>query len=385
MAAATFAMSAISIVGSSVIDDLNISREELGYVATANILLAALFSPWAGNVVDRIGGRRGFAAVFLFGGIAFGLIGVGVAYWVLLIGAVFAAVAQATGNPATNKLIALYVRPGRRAVITGLKQSGVQAMSFVGGLVLPIGAETIGWRPTFLVAAALTVVLIAPALRVVPDDRGDPEVLTDRALPMPQSTRWLAGYGAMLGFGGGATFFVPLFAEEAVGYGARGGGLAAAVIGLAGFAGRIVWARFAERGDRFIFTLGAIAVLSIAASPFFLLSTRISAFLWLGAVIIGVSANSWNSVAMLAVMRDAGPQLAGRASGRVLFGFLLGMGIGPPIYGRTIDVTGSYALMWWLSIAASVAGVVLIWAWSRSVAAARNADKASPDAAGEGP
>ncbi len=379
MAAATFSVSALSVVASFIIDDLSISRQQLGFVATANTALAAVLSPRAGRFVDRLGGRNGLIVVYFFGGAAFAIMGVAGAYWILLAAAAVAALSQASGNPATNKLIARHLAQGRRGVVTGIKQSGVQAATFVGGLLLPIGAESIGWRPTMLIAGAVALAAIFPVLRVIPEDRPDASAGDNAAGPLPRSTRWLAAYGGLLGFGGAAVFFVPLFAQEALGYGPRAGGLAAALVGLVAFGGRIAWARFTERGERVILTLGLMAVLSMVAGLAFLGATSSSALLWVAVAVVGMSSSSWNSVGMLAVIHDAGAEQAGRASGRVMFGFLLGLGIGSPLYGRTIDSTGGYALMWWIAIAAYAAATVLILAWSRSVARQGLSDGALPD------
>ena len=377
MAAAAFSTSALSIVGASIIDDLSITREQLGFLATVNIVLAALLSPRAGRIVDRIGGRRGLIATFLFGGLAFAVTGLAVAYWILVAAAVVAAMSQAAGNPATNKLISRHIEEGRRGVITGVKQSGGQAASFIGGLLLPIGAETIGWRPTLLIAAGVTLALVVPARSVVPDDRPAGITVVWGSKDLPRSVPWLAAYGALAGVGDSATFFVPLFAAEAVGYGARVAGLAAAIIGLVAVIGRIAWARFAERDGRYILTLGVIALLSVLAGLAFLGSTTSNAFLWVAVVLVAIGSGSWNSVGMLAVMHHAGPERAGRASGRVMFGYLVGLGVAPPLYGRTIDVTGSYVTMWWIAIGAYVAAAVLVLAWARSVATDRERDVAS--------
>jgi cyanate permease len=71
---------------------------------------------------------------------------------------------------------------------------------------------------------------------------------------------------------------------------------------------------------------------------------------------------------MLAVINDAGAG-TGRASGIVLFGFLTGLGIGPPIYGATVDATGSYTAMWVMSIGAAAITVGIVWLWRRTLAA----------------
>ena len=120
-----------------------------------------------------------------------------------------------------------------------------------------------------------------------------------------------------------------------------------------------------------------IALLSVLAGLAFLGSTTSTAFLWVAVVLVAIGSGSWNSVGMLAVMHHAGPERAGRASGRVMFGYLVGLGVAPPLYGRTIDVTGSYVTMWWIAIGAYVAAAVLVLAWARSVATDRERDVAS--------
>ena len=68
---------------------------------------------------------------------------------------------------------------------------------------------------------------------------------------------------------------------------------------------------------------------------------------------------------MLAVMDEAGMERAGRASGIVMLGFLIGLGIGPPLFGRSIDSTGSYDFMWMVSIGAFLLASAVALLWSR--------------------
>jgi cyanate permease len=67
---------------------------------------------------------------------------------------------------------------------------------------------------------------------------------------------------------------------------------------------------------------------------------------------------------MLGLIVFAGPRSAGRASGVVLFGFLIGLGIGPPLFGWIIDTTGSYTAVWVISMAAAMLGLVTMLVWS---------------------
>ena len=89
--------------------------------------------------------------------------------------------------------------------------------------------------------------------------------------------------------------------------------------------------------------------------------------LWPAVIVIALGSSSWNSVGMLAVMAEAGIAATGRASGVVLFGFLTGLGLGPPVFGAIVDSSGSYDLMWLLSAITAVASGGIIIAWGRSV------------------
>jgi MFS family permease len=63
-------------------------------------------------------------------------------------------------------------------------------------------------------------------------------------------------------------------------------------------------------------------------------------------LLLGGGAVAWNAVGMLAVMDFSPHGLVGKGTGLVLFGFLLGLAIGPPIMGYSVDTLGSYAPGW---------------------------------------
>ena len=146
------------------------------------------------------------------------------------------------------------------------------------------------------------------------------------------------------------------------------GGIVAAVIALVAVAGRILWSRYAEQTGAFRGSLLTMAVLSLVAAVLFFAASEVAVWLlWAAAVAIAVGSGSWNSVGMLAVMVEAGVAATGRASGIVLFGFLTGLGIGPPVFGAIVDRTGSYDYMWLLSAIAAIAAGAVVIAWGRSL------------------
>ncbi|MEZ5235659.1 MAG: hypothetical protein R2749_23620 [Acidimicrobiales bacterium] len=59
-----------------------------------------------------------------------------------------------------------------------------------------------------------------------------------------------------------------------------------------------------------------------------------------------MTVGSWNSVAMLGAMASVPLAQAGRSSGRVMVGFLGGLGLAPPLFGAAVDRSGSYPWAW---------------------------------------
>jgi len=369
MGAATFTAASLGILATFIIDDLSISRAELGVVLAVVNIAAAVLSPVAGRVTDRIGGKAAIVALFVIAGATFLLLGTAVGYVMLIAGALAGAFSNAFGNPSTNKLIAEDLPAGERGLTTGVKQSGVQFGIFLGGVTVPSIAVAIGWRGAYLVVAAIPLILALLALWVVPSTpqttAGSRE---DRRGRLPAAIWWLAAYGFLSGFSGAVTFLVPLFAEETLGLSPIAGGIAVALVALVAVVGRIAWSRYAERSGAYRGSLLAMAGLSFLAAGLFYASGQIVVWLlWPAAIAIALGSSSWNSVGMLAVMVEAGVAATGRASGAVLFGFLTGLGLGPPVFGAIIDTTGSYDLMWLLSAAAAAMAGGVVMAWGRSV------------------
>lgn len=364
MAAATLAPAALGILATFVIDDLDITRATLGWVVSTNVILAAALSPFAGTFADRLGGKAALIVVFGTSAAAFAVFGLTAALVMLFVGSAIAALSQAGGNPSTNTLIGQVLPRGDRGVVTGIKQSGVQAGIAVAGLTLPAIALWLGWRQAMLVVALGPILAGLVAMLVVPKTSGHLASRKDMAGALPPAIRWLTAYGFLFGFAGAVTFFLPLFTEESLGFDPRLAGVAAAVGGIVAFVSRIVWARRAEVKDDYTGPLGTMAILGMVAAVLFLLSPQATVLVWFAVILTGMSTSAWNSVGMLAVINEPDTP-TGRASGYVLLGFLLGLGIGPPLYGATIDATGDYVVMWGLSLVAAGLSLVLISVWRR--------------------
>lgn len=366
MAVSALAMSALGVVASFIIDDLSISRATMGWIVATNVVLAALLSPFIGRLADRIGGRLSLIAVFCWSAVTFALFGLAPTVLTMFVAAAVSAASQASGNPATNLIIEEQIRPGRRGVVTGIKQSGVQAGITVAGLSLPAIALRFGWRASLIVVAVVALIGGVVAYVMVPAGKAAPRS-TEVQRRLPASTWWLTGYSATFGFAGAVSFFVPLFSEEQLGLDPRVAGAVVAVSGLVAMGARIGWARYAERSNRYRSLLASLTFVGAAAGLVSLGSMAFLPLIWVGAVLIGVSLSAWNSVGMLAVINDD-TTATGSASGIVLFGFLTGLGLGPPAYGVVVDASGSYVPMWGLSILACAVSYGVTVAWKRRTA-----------------
>ena len=347
MGAATFALTCYAVLAADLIDEFEVDRWQIGALVTATSLGGAVISPRVGSIADALGAKRATTTTIAFSAVA--LVGLATAprFWVIVAAALFGGVAQAMTNPATNKLIALHIEPGRRGVITGIKQSGVTAASALGGVLLPPVAIFAGWRWAVGLFALIAAGAGFLSLRIPADPTDAKLVAAPASSSVDPFILRLAVYGFMLGAAGSAIHtFLPLFAVEALNLGLPAAGLAVAVAGVSGVVGRVLWGRVAELYFGTARSLEYIAVLAAVTAALLVAAPAAPWLVWAAAVLAGLSASSWNTVGMLAVINNSTPAQAGRASGVVLFGFLAGLGLGAPAFGYSIDRLGTYGPGW---------------------------------------
>lgn len=348
MGAATFSLVVYSVLAGDLLEQFEIERWQVGLMVTATTIAGALVSPAVGVITDRVGARRAAIATLVGSAVALGAIGLAPGYGLLLAAAIVSGMFQAVANPSTNKLIAEHVPLGRRGVITGIKQSGVQFGTFVGGLTLPGLAVAFGWRAAVVVFAALSLAGGALAIITLPADKAiDDEPVGPIRASLPPLILRLAFYGFLLGAGGTAIFtYLPLFAQESLTMTPQAAGAAAALVGLTGIGGRIGWGRLAETRVGSEPALRAMALGAIGAAALLWFAPDIDWLIWPAAVVTGLTASAWNAVGMLAIIESVPSTLAGKGSGVVLLGFLLGLGVGSPAMGWSVDALGSYRPGW---------------------------------------
>ena len=359
MSSVTLAITTFGVLASELISAMNIERWQLGMLATAGTMSGALFSARLGKWVDLVGGRRATVTTLMVAGASLFCVGVAPEFS-LMVGAAFLnGIASAISNPATNKMVSIEIEPGRRGVIMGIKQSGVQISIFLGGWLLPVFTGWWGWRWAVLTFAAAPLIVgilsmakgaaLEPS-RLAPDEdkagRGD----VDQRYPgrLPRLVRRLTVYGFLLGIGVVVVVvYLPLYAEEVLGMSRGQAGLVLAVTGPVGIVARIGWAKAAEGRLGVVRSLMVIAFLGVLSGFGLAFGNLIGTWvIWVAATVIGLSVFAWTSVGMLAVIEVLPASVAGRGSGAVYFGFISGFGVGAPLFGWSVDVLGAYTPGW---------------------------------------
>ena len=148
----------ISVAGSSIMHDLNLSPSEWGWVQSAFILSYGLLQIPMGALGDRFGHRKILAAIVLwwsaftaFTGLAGGLMSLLVIRFMFGIG-------EAGSSPCTTGVISRWFEKGE----VGKAQGYVWAASRMGGALTPFVVipvmMTVGWRAAFYLLGVLGVV-----------------------------------------------------------------------------------------------------------------------------------------------------------------------------------------------------------------------------------
>lgn len=369
----------IGVLSRFIIDDLGMTRTELGGLITGYALAMTVSSLPLGGFADRLGGRR--MLVLLLACLSFGLLGMAASggLWPLMLFAGVAAMPAAGANSATNLLIVENVPAGSRGWITGVKQAGVHLGIFAAGAALPAAALSIGWRWALALSALAPAAAVAFTLYVVPKGRGSPAAERTGLFRarLPEVVWWLAVYGTAMGVVHSAYIgFAPLYFQEEIGMSAAAAGAVIVVYGLVGAAGRIVWGRIAERaGDPAspLLWIGGMSVGSMFLTWAAADAGPLSA--WAGAALLGIGSGSWTVVGMVSAM-SAAPKQTGLSAAAVMLGFGAGLTAGPVVFGWAVDSLDGYGAPWWGLVFMSAVSMVIMLLWkARSKRPARGQPK----------
>ena len=370
----------------AMLDAFGWSRATTAGAISLAIIFEGACLPWAGGLIDRIGGRK----TLILGGIVLA-IGLGFAstissiwqlyFWIGIVSAVGIALIGMVPH------VAIITRnfPERKGTALGIAWAG-------GGvgivLLVPVTQLMIdrwGWSPAYLGLAAVTGLLVIPpvlcflpsssvaaAPQVAPAQsaagkKADNDWTVKQALS--NSAFWLLFIARMLASLGNQIIVTHQIAHAVdIGFAKV---FAASIFGLMGvisIGGRILFGYLADIMNRqWVFTwvqiisaLGIFALLGLHddSSPW---------LLYVYAVCYGLGQGS-RALVLSAISADI---FHGKHFGAIFgyFTFSIGLGgaIGAWFGGYLFDVTHSYAIPFWFSLACLIVSVFIVWAARRTV------------------
>lgn len=375
MAISAYTPFALAVLAPFVIDDLDLSITQWGTLTGSIFLIGGLGAPIIGPIVDLLGGRRLVIGMYVV--LAVSWIGMSRApgFGSLLIATALSGVVRAASNPVGNHLVVHHAPIERRGVIMGISKAGAQMAGLLAGAVLPTAAVLLGWRGSLLAGLFVLFAGLAGSVAVIPAGAGSTSTREDRSdARIPRALYvWLAPHAFMLGFSLGQNHaFLPLYAVSEIGQTPARAGLIAATMAGFGIVGRVAWGRQAELFGTTALPLLLLSSGGVASTLMVAAASRVGVgMLWAGALLFGVTAFSWITVGMLAIIRESPRSIAGRSSGLILAMFYLGTALSPIALGALADASGSFVPSWLVSAGALTIGAVLAYGWHREILAER--------------
>lgn len=331
----------VGALGVSLTEELAFGAGGLGIAVAAYRVTAALMSPVAGKLVDRMGASSSLrVAALIATATCVGILTTVRSWSTLVVWLAIGGLAHAVEQPAANRLLSRVVRPERLGIAFGLKQSAPPAASMLAGISVPLVALTLGWRYTYAIAA-----VFATAIVVLARPRGRSGMPRRDPRTQPQSPATHQGvvfFAVAFGLGNIASMSVATFYVVAAVAGGIAEGTAGTVFAVAGLSAvgvRIVSGYLSDRMAHGHLRLCG-ALLGIGTMGIVLLIWGQSPSSIIGGGIVAL-AGTWgsNGVFWYAMIRMR-PDDPGAITGQLAPGGLLGSILGPIIFGLIVDAFG---------------------------------------------
>lgn len=331
--------------------DLTFGPAQLGLAVAVFNGASALTATKAGRLVDRIGSPRALplgVGVTAAATLAIAALVDTTAALLALIAII--GVSRTTSSPIAGALVSTHVPPRRRGITVGAQQAGAPLASVAAGVAVPLVADPLGWRWTYV--AAVLVMLVgwitvrrtlsrtvdAAATRAPTGPDRDDAVATNMRPVVAAAVANAFGNAAAFGL---TSFLVVFATDRGVTPGAAG--LLLAAVSLLGGLSRIALGHRVDRrgGDRMA---GVAPMLTMAAGGYVAMATGQPVLVVAGAAAAGVGAWGSAGLVLLAVI-ERHRRAPGHAIGVTMTGIFVGACVGPLVAGVLIAHI-SYAAAW---------------------------------------
>lgn len=320
-------------------NELGFTEGSLGGAVAFFFFLAAVTSPHAGTLADRLGPQKSLRIANLLSCAAVLLIATAAySYWVLLLFLGVGAIGLTVAGPGTKTMVARGVPIRRHGLAFGIQAGAVPLSVLLAGLSVPFIGVPFGWRWAFAAAAVVPLLgfVMAPpyqaaatsAVRAAGKSRGLSEINYG---PLK-----MLGLTAALGSAAATTmaaFFVSAATEAGIDVATAGyllAGASGSVVAMRILMGYVADQR--EAGHLQIVT----ALLAVSTLGYLAAATGSKILLPIGATFALGAGWAWSGLVVHTVVR-AYKDAPGAATGMISGGLNVGGVIGPLFFGQIVE------------------------------------------------
>ena len=358
-------------------EDLNLTSAQAGFFMSAAAFGYMIALMPAGWLVDKIGVRWILLIGEVVGGIFIASMFTVTTFTQGLVLMALAGLGMGCIMPVTTKAILEWFLPKERATAMGLKQTAVNVGGIITAVTLPTVALALGWHYGFLGIGVIAVVIgfVSFALYKQPpqsivSDTSEP-VISSGARPsvwevFKSRDIWLlmsAGVSLVIVEFSAIAYFV-LYLEEDLLFSVVTAGFFLAVLEGGGVFGKPITGLVSDRlfsGNRkpvLLLMFGLTFVMCVAFA--FLGQDSPSWVILLLSLVLGFVAIGWGGLQLTLIGEFAGKELAGTVTGASGALIMIGVMVGPPVFGYIVDTTGSYQIAWYFLAGMAILATVLL-------------------------
>ena len=344
------------------------SRESVSAAFGLAALSLAVCSPPLGHLLDRYGPRRVILPCMAIFGVAFASVGLLTPHLLHLyaIFVLMGVVGNGTTQMGYSRAVSTWFEK-RRGLALALMLAGVGT----GSIIFPPLAQALiaayGWRVAYFVLGVVVLLLGIPLTALFVRERPHETVRAQTTLPGATVSEGLRSpafwiliatlFLSSVSMNGSITHLSALLTDRGVT--AANAALAASMLGLASFIGRLVTGFLLDRffGPRVGFCLCALS-----AGGILLLARAGSSLPGIAAaMLIGLGVGAEANLTPYLLTRYFGLRAFSTLYGFTWTAYAMAGAIGPVLMGKAFDVTGSYAsLLMILSVTTLAAAVLLL-------------------------
>lgn len=348
----------IAPLGILIEGDLNLTKTQIGMLPAAFFLGQSFISIPSGIITDRMGTKRMFLFVAIFTGLSFGISTFTTQFFILLLLLFFGGAGYGAMQPASNRGIFLWFSNKNRGTAMGIKQTGVTLGSALAAFLLLPLSNYFGWRNVLLIACSLLIIFglfIAFKYSNPPNEEKDSQseynleqfllVLKNKALILVSLSAMGLSAGQMI-----LNTYIILYTYEHFGYTLVLSGFLLVISEIAGSFGRVMWGIISDtlfKANRNIVLMIITIITGMLSILFSILPNNTPYWtLVLIVIIFGFCISGFNGIWMNSATETVSKEHVGTASGISLTLGVMGVILGPPVFGFLVDITKAYTVGW---------------------------------------